>query len=380
MISFDFQPRTRVVFGPGSVTRAGQLARELGFTRTLVVADPGIRAAGHTGRLLDALTADKVETFLFEAFGVNPDTAMVEQGADFARHLGIDSVIGIGGGSSLDCAKGVNFLLRNGGSMSDYRGYGKAHTPLLPLIGIPTTAGTGSEAQSYAVISDAATHMKMACGDPSAACRVAILDPDLTLTAPRHVSAMAGYDAIAHAVETAVTAKRSALSDVFSHQAWQLLSSAFERVMLHPADASARAAMLLGAHFAGTAIEQSMLGAAHACANPLTARHDVAHGLALAMVLPHVVRWNAPVARDRYAALLGAPRRRTRDEDPAETLARRLEDLAIAGHLAIRLSDAGVTEADIPELARLAATQWTGGFNPRPFDAKGAEDIYRAAL
>ena len=380
MISFDFQPRTRVVFGPGSVTRAGQLARELGFARTLVVADPGIREAGHTGRLLETLTAEKVETFLFEEFGVNPDTAMVEAGAAFARPLGIDSVIGIGGGSSLDCAKGINFLLRNGGAMADYRGYGKAHTPLLPLIGIPTTAGTGSEAQSYAVISDAATHMKMACGDPSAACRVAILDPDLTLSAPRHVSAMAGYDAIAHAVETAVTAKRSALSDVFSHQAWQLLSGAFERVMLHPADAPARSGMLLGAHFAGMAIEQSMLGAAHACANPLTARHGIAHGLALAMLLPHVVRWNAAVARDRYAALLGTPRRRARDEDPAETLARRLEDLAIAGHLAITLSDAGVTEQDIPELARLAATQWTGGFNPRPFDANGAEEIYRAAL
>src|SRR5690606_4376074 len=117
---------------------------------------------------------------------------------------------------------------------------------------------------------------------------------------------------------------------------------AFERVMLHPADASARSGMLLGAHFAGMAIEQSMLGAAHACANPLTARHGIAHGLALAMVLPHVVRWNAAVARDRYAALLGTPRRRARDEDPAETLARRLEDLAIAGHLAITLSDAGV--------------------------------------
>ena len=138
--------------------------------------------------------------------------------------------------------------------------------------------------------------------------------------------------------------------------------------------------MLLGAHFAGTAIEQSMLGAAHACANPLTARHGVAHGLALAILLPHVVRWNAPAARDRYAALLGAPRRRARDEDPAEILARRLEDFAVTGHLAITLSDAGVTDAGIPELAELAASQWTGGFNPRPFDAQGAAEIYRAAL
>ena len=380
MIGFDFQPRTRVVFGPGSITRTGPLAVDLGFHRVLVIADPGIRAAGHTDRLLDALAAARIQTFSFESFGVNPDSAMVAAGAAFAKPLGVDSIIAIGGGSSLDCAKGINFVLRNGGVIGDYRGYGKATTSLLPMIGIPTTAGTGSEAQSYAVIADAETHMKMACGDPTAAFRVAILDPELTLTAPAHVSAMAGFDAIAHAVETAVTTRRTPMSDTFSHQAWELLSEAFERVALHPSDTHARSAMLMGAHLAGMAIEQSMLGAAHACANPLTARYDVAHGLALAIVLPHVVRWNAPAANDRYAALLGAPRRRARDEDAAETLARRLEDFALAGHLKITLTDAGVDPAAIPELAELAAQQWTGTFNPRPFDAGGAAEIYRAAM
>lgn len=367
-----------MLFGPGSITRIGQIARDLGFRRTLVVADAGVRS--HAVAVMDRLAVAGIETFHFEDFGANPDSAMVERGAAVAAPLRIDSIVGLGGGSSLDCAKGINFILRNGGVMADYRGYGKAATPLLPMIGVPTTAGTGSEAQSYAVIADAATHMKMACGDPSAAVRVAILDPGLTITAPRHVTAMAGYDAIAHAVETAVTTRRNPLSDTFAHQAWRLLSDAFERVILHPADEEARSAMLLGAHFAGMAIEQSMLGAAHACANPLTARYNIAHGLALAILLPHVVRWNGPVARDRYAALLGAPRRRARDEDPAEALARRLEDLAVAGHLAITLSDAGVDPDAIPELAELAAQQWTGTFNPRPFDARAAEEIYRAAL
>jgi alcohol dehydrogenase len=380
MVPFDFHPRTRIDFGPHAVSRAGLIARELGFHRTLVVADPGIRAAGHTPRVLEKLTASGLETFLFEDFGPNPDSAMVAAGAAFAEPLRVDSIIGLGGGSSLDCAKGINFILRNGGTMADYRGYAKASTPLLPMIGIPTTAGTGSEAQSYAVISDPETRMKMACGDPSAAMRVAILDPDLTLSAPRHVTAMAGFDAIAHAVETAVTTKRNAMSDTFSHQAWRLLSESFERVVLNPADEEARGAMLLGSHFAGLAIEQSMLGAAHACANPLTARFNIAHGLALAILLPHVVRWNGVVARERYAALLGSPRRRVRDEDPAEVLARRLEDIAIAGHLAITLSDAGVDADAIPELAALASTQWTGTFNPRPFDARAAAEIYRAAL
>jgi alcohol dehydrogenase len=123
-----------------------------------------------------------------------------------------------------------------------------------------------------------------------------------------------------------------------------------------------------------------MLGATHACANPLSARYGTTHGVAIAVMLPHVVRWNAPAAKDGYAALLGAPRRRARDEDAAETLARRLEDFAIAGHLSLTLSDVGVTSGAIPELAELASQQWTGTFNPRPFDAKAAEEIYRAAL
>jgi alcohol dehydrogenase len=380
MVPFDFRPRTRVVFGQGSIARLGPLARELNFGRTLLVADPGVVKAGHVAEATRRLEDAGIAVTPYHDFGENPDSAMINAGFRFAEPLDVDSIVGLGGGSSLDCAKGINFVLTNGGSIGDYRGYGKAGTPLLPMIGIPTTAGTGSEAQSYAVISDATTHMKMACGDPSAAMRVAILDPGLTFTAPRHVTAMAGFDAIAHAVETAVTVRRTPLSDTFSHRAWQLLADAFERVLLHPSDADARAAMQLGSHFAGIAIEQSMLGAAHACANPLTARYNLAHGLALAILLPHVVRWNAGAALDRYAALIGSPRRRARDEDAAETLALRLEDLARAGGLAMKLSDKGVEERALPELAAQAAGQWTGTFNPRPFDAEGAMEIYRAAF
>jgi len=380
MLPFDFRPRTRVVFGAGTLERLGHLARELGFRRTLLVADAGVVRAGHAATAVRLLEAAGVAVYPWHDFGANPDSTMVEAGRAFAQPLGIDAIVGIGGGSSLDCAKGINFLLTNGGAMADYRGYGKASRSLLPMIGVPTTAGTGSEAQSYAVISDAATHMKMACGDPSAAVGVALLDPALTLTAPPRVTAMAGFDAIAHAVETAVTTKRTPMSDLFSHQAWRLLSNAFERVLLHPSDLEARSAMMAGAHFAGMAIEQSMLGAAHACANPLTARYDLPHGQALAIMLPRVVRWNAAVAGDRYALLLGSPRRRSGDRDGADTLGRRLEDFVLAGGLAARLSDVGVEESAIPELAAQAAQQWTGTFNPRPFDAAGAAEVYRAAL
>jgi alcohol dehydrogenase len=380
MVPFDFQPRTRVIFAPGAFRKLGQVARHLGFTRTLLVADSGMVATGYAAAAIRRLEAEGIAPIPFHDFDRHPDSAMVEAGVRFAEPQGIDSVIGLGGGSSLDAAKAINFVLTNGGRISDYQGYSRAVRPLLPAIGVPTTAGTGSEARSQAIVADAATHERMSCGDPSAAFRVAILDPELTLTAPRHVTAMAGYDALAHAVETAVTTKRTALSDMCAHQAWRMLNGAFERVLLHEADVEARSQMQVGAFVAGMAIEQSGLGAAHACANPLTARYTISHGLALAMLLPQVVRWNAAVASERYALLLGAPRRRARDEDASESLAMRLEDLASAAGLGVRLADSGVEEAHLPELAAQAARQSTAPFNPRPLDATGALEIYRAAL
>ncbi len=206
-------------------------------------------------------------------------------------------------------------LLTQGGAIHDFQGYGKATKPMLPMIGVPTTAGTGSEAQSYAIISDPRTHRKMACGDPKAAFRAVILDPRLTLTQPASVTAAAGYDAIAHAVESFVCTTRNTRSQERSLEAWRLLEANYERVLTAPDDLEARAAMQLGAFHAGTAIELSMLGATHACANPVTARYGTTHGNAIAILLPHVVRWNASAAESMYAELFGAS---------AEALAERL--------------------------------------------------------
>jgi alcohol dehydrogenase len=269
--------------------------------------------------------------------------------------------------------------------MREYRGYGKARGTLLPSIGMPTTAGTGSEAQSYAIISDAESHAKMACGDPGAAFRLAVLDPQLTVSQPRAVTAIAGYDAISHAVESYVTTKRTPISDLFAREAWRLLSDAYERVLDQPGDLEARAAMLLGAHYAGVAIEQSMLGATHACANPLTARYGTTHGVAIAVMLPHVVRWNAAVVSDRYADLRGvrlqADQRAGRAglvpaEAGTQEFADQLYRLARAGGLPATLRELGVPRADLPALGADAATQWTGTFNPRPFDQSAALDLY----
>ena len=388
---FDFQPRTRTIFGAGVIERLGELGKELGFKRTLLVADHGLVASGHVAEAVAPLRKAGIEVIEFHDFDINPDTKMIEAGCAFTKPLEIDSIIALGGGSSLDCAKGINILLTNGGRMRDYHGYGKAQNPMLPMIGIPTTAGTGSEAQTYALISDAGTHEKLACGDPQMAFRIALLDPALTVSQPPSVTATSGFDAIAHAVETFVTTKRNPLSESFSRQAWKLLEGNYERVLSQPEDIEARGAMQLGAFFAGMAIENSMLGATHACANPITARYGTTHGAAIALLLPTVVRWNSVAAGDRYAELLGsAAISRSIDQsahrsvhaktEAAERLAARLEELAMAGGLRSSLREAGVLSDDLSQLAGEAAQQWTGRFNPRPFDSRGALEVYQCAF
>ena len=382
MTPFDFHLPTRLVFGAGTLDRLGELARERGFTRPLVVSDPGLEEAGHVDRALGLLRNAGLESEVFDGFDVNPDAAMVDRGVAFAAGRRIDSVIGLGGGSSLDCAKAINLLLTNGGAMADYRGYGQAHQPLLPMFAVPTTAGTGSEAQSYAVIADNETHMKMACGDPKLAFAVAILDPELTLSQPPAVSAAAGFDAIAHAVETAVTKRRSGISILFSREAFRLLDRHYERVLEDPTDLAARSAMQLGAYYAGVAIEQSMLGAAHACANPLTARYALTHGVALAILLPHIVRWNAEDGGDLYGDLVGraaSAAAASAAEGPGEFLATRLAAIGRSGGFPADLRTAGVPAEDLSALAEAAGQQWTGTFNPRPFGSSEALEVYRCA-
>lgn len=381
---FDHEPRTRIVFGVDRLLQLGELARQVGGTRVLLVTDPGIEAAGHPGRAIDSLKASGLNISVFDQVVENPTTREVDACVEFARSESVDLIVGLGGGSSMDTAKGCNFLLTNGGRMEDYWGVGKATRPMLPLIAVPTTAGTGSECQSFALISDAETHRKMACGDPKAAPCIALLDPRLTLTQPASVAACTGIDAIAHALETSVTTRRTPLSWMYSKESFRATYSAFPRVFESPEDIENRGTMLLGAALAGTAIENSMLGAAHACANPLTARHSIIHGQAVGIMLPHVVRFNAedPAVSRCYAEVAknaGVSASNSDDAVVAALVEGLFQNLSLA-RLDTSLCPFGVTEADIPGLAVEAAEQWTGTFNPRPLTLMDFENLYRAAL
>ena len=300
----------------------------------------------------------------------------MERGLAVAKEYGPDLLIGLGGGSSMDCAKGINFLYSCGGKMQDYWGVGKATGPMLPLISIPTTAGTGSEMQSFALISDKDSHIKMACGDKRAASKVAILDPLLTLTQPHSVTVLTGIDALSHAVETCVTTKRNELSVEYSCKAWKALASNFSQVLANPDDIKARTKMQLGAAYAGLAIENSMLGAAHALANPLTASFDIVHGQAVGLMLPHVVKYNATKCETDYQMLMGE----IGETGGSEELAAMLTQFVAEGDLKTKLSELGIAEDDLSALADAAAVQWTGTFNPVSVDAPALLSIYENAF
>jgi alcohol dehydrogenase len=382
MVPFDFHPRTRIVFGPGKVDTLGELAGELGVRRALVVSDPGIVAAGHAERGLHALRKGGIEVHLFDGVEENPTTDNVEAGLALARRYDTELIVGLGGGSSMDCAKGINFVYTNGGRMQDYWGAGKATKPMLPMIAVPTTAGTGSEAQSYALITDSKTHVKMACGDKKATFRIALLDPVLTVTQPAQITALTGIDAIAHAVESYVTKSRNHASLAFSREAWLMLGANFAHVLENPEDLEARSDMQLGACFAGLAIENSMLGAAHALANPLTTNYGIVHGQAVALMLPHVIRFNGAEYNRWYVDLLectagvnGFPQ----PESGAPGLADFVAELATMAGLPMRLVDAGVERAKLPAMAGEATQQWTGKHNPRTVGENEFLSIYEAA-
>lgn len=378
---FEFQASTRLVVGSGSLTRLGDLARGLGGTRALLVSDPGLVATGFPARAEELLASAGLACRLFQDFAENPSTDHVAAGVAVAADFRPDLIVALGGGSSMDCAKGINFVHSFGGSMHDYHGRQRAgldRGAMLPSLAVPTTAGTGSETQSFALISDAATGAKMACGDPRAAFRVAILDVELTLTQPDRVTALTGVDAVSHALESYVSTAATSASRLFARESWRLLAANLPRVLADGDDVEARAAVQVAAAWAGVAIENAMLGGAHAMANPLTQMHGIPHGQAVGLALPHIVRFNAATCDLDYADLCrDLPQ--TGGQPGACSLADWLTTLLGQAGMATSLAELSLADPDAAALAAIAATQWTGSFNPRRLAASDFQSLYEDA-
>jgi len=353
--SFDFRPRTRILFGAGEFARLGEVAREQNATRCLLIAGQNSVDAGHAQEAVRSLKARRMDVFTFHDFAANPTFAMLEAARDHVAPQAVNLVVGLGDGAALDFAKLVNVLLTNGGSIRDYRGYGNVPKPLLPMIAVPTTAANGSEAQGNAAIADPDSRSKMICGDPKIFYRTAILDPKLTLG---QSAAVNGYVAISNAIETLLSTRRTPISECFSREAWRLLDASFARAVRVPEDLEARSALLLGAHFAGLAVEYAALGPAHACAQPLVENYHMPIGEAVALVLAPALEWI----------------------EQGEDLLPRLRELAAIAELPRSLRDTMVPEQALPRLAEEAAAQWSGRFSTRHFDAAAALEIYGAAF
>lgn len=383
---------TRIDAGVGAASRVGEAARGLGIRVALLVTDAGVARAGHAARVETALRGAGVRVVVFDGVIENPTQAEVAACIDAARRAGSDGLVAVGGGSVIDAAKAAAIVRGGGGRIEDYwhAGGGRGQVrPIEPMIALPTTAGTGSEVQSHALVSDAATHRKMACGGPGATPAFAILDPDFTATLPREVAAQTGIDALSHALESAVSTRHNESSAAFAAAAWRMLVKSLPILARGGDDPSARLDALVGSCLAGAAIELGMLGAAHAAANPLTARFHVPHGRAVGVMLPHVVRFNAadPRAASIYATLAEAIPAPPPTPHPAtaataataEHVALRVERLMDTFTLPRRLREMNIPRAAIADLAADAMTQWTGKFNPRPLTADAIARLYDAA-
>ena len=382
MKPFTFNTTPSLRMGAGLAGQIGEITRPICGDRVLLVTDPGMMATGLVQRATDGLRAAGVAVTLFDQVQADPPESIVLQAAEQAR--GATGVIGFGGGSSLDVAKLAALLAASGQPLAQAYGIGNAQGPRLPLVLVPTTAGTGSEVTPISIVTTGASE-KMGVVSPLLLPDLALLDPELTLGLPAHVTAATGIDAMVHAIEAyaSVNANNNPISRALAVEALGLMGCMLLRAVQKPDDLEARTGMLLGSMLAGQAFANSPVAAVHALAYPIGGHYKVPHGLSNALVLPHVLRFNAQVAPEAYAELLphvfpALPSMGV--AEAARQFAQSMADLSQACGLEQGLREMGIARAALPSLARDAMNQTRLLVNnPRPVDEAAALKIYEAA-
>ena len=352
---FEFQVRPRILYGPRSVREVGFEAQKLHATSAVIVTDGVLRQVGLVQRVVDGLAGSGVTMAgIFDAVPPNSEVRVVEEGTAFARGAGCDLLIALGGGSVMDTAKGMNLLLTEGGALLDYEGAGLLSRPLRPLIAIPTTAGTGSEVTIAAVIRDEAQGLKLEFNSPYLMPDVAILDPELTLSLPPGLTAATGMDALTHAIESYISTGTQPLSDALAIGAIKTIAANLRQAVQHGDDLEARGSMLLAATMAGIAFSNTLLGIVHAMAHPCGGRHEIPHGVANSILLPHGMEYNLPACASRLAdvaAALGVDTRGMDAEGSARAGIAAVRQLASDCGLPARLSEVGVPREGLTQMA-----------------------------
>lgn len=384
MDGLSFSTVGTLVCEAGAAARLGTILRDLGARRVLLVTDAGVEGAGLTRAAVAALDAAGLAHAIFRDVAADPPVAVVEAAVAAARAFSADAVLGIGGGSPLDTAKLAALLAATNQPLDAIYGVGNAKGPRLPLVLVPTTAGTGSEVTPIAIVTTGDAEKKGVVS-PILLPDAAVLDPDLVAGLPRPVTAATGIDAMVHAIEAFTSRhKKNPISDALAREALTLLWRALPRAWADGSDRAARRDTLLGATLAGMAFANAPVAAVHALAYPIGARFHVAHGVSNALMLPHVLRFNLPAATGPYAeiAALLEPALRDRPEaERAPALPRMLEALCDALDVPRRLGDVGIAAADLPVLAEDAMKQTRLLVNnPRPMSQDDALRLYQEAL
>ncbi len=379
-LPFSFTLPTKIVYGPGCVNALVEELQQNGGTRPLVVTDRGVKSAGILERITGLLDAEGIEYAIYDGVEANPKDTNVAEGARIARAFGADSLVAIGGGSPIDCTKSIGVLLaHDADDIRKYEGKTAATKPQPLMISIPTTSGTGSELTFSSVITHSAQARKMTVKSPFTAAKVAICDPELTLSVPAHITAATGMDALTHAIEAYTATCAEPISDALALYAIELIYPHLTTAVHDGSDLEARSAMLLGSMLAGIAFSHSDVASVHCIAESLGGLYDLPHGVCNAIFLPYVMEYSKDYAIERYARIARAMGLEYRsDEEGAQKAVEAVKQLAIDVHLPA-FSSLDVDTDDFETLAVMSAKNISTESNPRPMDEQDYLTVIRNA-
>lgn len=376
MKTYSYQLPTRIEFGNGVSKQVGAEAQALGATRALVVTDPGVLAAGLVDPIVADLTEAGIATVVFDRVAPNPRDTDIDEGGRVAAAEHVDLIVAVGGGSPMDTAKGIGVLQTHGGKITDWEGWSIVTRPITPLITIPTTSGTGSEVSFWAVITDTSRHYKMSVASPLIAARVALLDPELTLTLPPRLTASTGMDALSHSVEAFTASVGCPLADAFAVAGIEACGRSLRKACADGGDLEARYGMMYASMMGLLAVGGSDVAGVHCMGEAIGGLYDTPHGEAMAIYLPVVTEYNLDTAPEKYATVARLLGEEVEGLPPQEAATRAVDALrTLNAELGIpSAAEAGVKRDDFRRLAQAAAINLSAGSNPR---AAGEEEYHR---
>lgn len=381
--NLDLDPKPYARFGRGRVAEVGRVTADTGASNALIVTDSFLAASPVVAAVRASLEAAGLQVSVFDGVTPNPTTTSVDAGSDLARDLRVEALVAVGGGSSMDAAKGIAIGARN-----PQRGVGLDYTGdfgagALPIVAVPTTSGTGAEVNAFGVVTDVESHRKFYVGSSSALAVAAVLDPELTVGLPPRATAATGMDALTHAIESYLSLRSNPYSDGIALQVMSTVADYLERAVVDGSDIEARSQLLLASHIAGVGFSHTGLGLVHGIAHPLGGRFDIPHGLALSMVIGDVLRFNRPAREKRLARMafaLGVGDTNASSEVNADAAITAVEEIAERVGMTAGLGSFGVTRQDLGSLAADTLADAVTINNPVEPEAADIVRILEAAL